>query len=80
LGDPAARQRKQHREHFVIVNRGKRQGQANTDLPRIDWNATPPDLGKIEQPDWIAERLTKPKETRSLGEITGLIFPMEGKK
>jgi hypothetical protein len=69
LGDPTARQRKQHCEHFIIVNRGKRQGQANTDLPRIDWNATPPDLGKIEQPDWIAERLTKPKETRSLGEI-----------
>jgi hypothetical protein len=45
--------------------------------PRIDWNAKAPDWDVVKTPEWIVETFEQQKEKpRTLGEITGLVFPI----
>jgi hypothetical protein len=70
---------------YIIVNHGpnaKPRPKSDQPVPKIDWNAKP-DLEdfKITNPAWVAETFDRLKEKpKTLGEITGLVFSMEGKK
>ncbi|MDR3352860.1 MAG: hypothetical protein LBO00_07680, partial [Zoogloeaceae bacterium] len=73
---------------YIILNHGphakprpKANNSESAPTPLIDWNAKVPNWEVEKTPQWILEAFEQFKEKpKTLAELTGLVFPMEGKE